>query len=72
VAPFHADSFIDSISDPNSGLVQKQLTLTYLGLDLLDLNKVLEEARAKESLENRSSNSVLESEKQSYPWWKLW
>lgn len=70
--PFHTDTFIDSVSDPNSGLVQKQLTLTYLGLDLLDLNQVLEEARSNENGEKRRLNSVEESEKQSYPWWKLW
>ncbi|MGB6037458.1 MAG: hypothetical protein WBG42_14380 [Cryomorphaceae bacterium] len=72
MSPFHADSFIDSISDPTNGGVQKKLALTYLGLDLLDLNKQLEEARSNENGESLGSKSSKEVEQQSYPWWKLW
>jgi hypothetical protein len=72
MASFQSNSFIDSLSDPNTGKEEKELSLLYLGMDLLDLSNKLEEARLNENPENSSSKSVEEIEKQSYPWWKLW
>jgi hypothetical protein len=72
MAPFNANSFIDSINDPKTGVVEKQLSLLYLGMDLLDLNEKLQEGRSSKSLEKGIVASVKESKNQSYPWWKLW
>gem|GEM_PF-4752355 len=72
MAPFHADTFIDSLSDPKNGRLQNQLTLMYLGLDLLEMNEQLEESRFNVDFENQSSESAKSMKNQSYPWWKIW
>ncbi|MCZ4409005.1 hypothetical protein O3Q51_09310 [Cryomorphaceae bacterium 1068] len=72
MASFKANSFIDSLSDPKTGETEKELSLLYLGIDLLDLSKKLEEARVSGDTESESLTSSKVVEKQSYPWWKLW
>jgi len=72
MASFQANSFIDSLSDPNTGTLEKELSLLYLGMDLLDLSNKLEEARMDENAEVERSKPSNGEDKKSYPWWKLW
>ena len=72
MAPFHSNSFIDAINDPGTGSVEKELSLMFMGVELLELDEKIQEGRSNNSLKKGSSSSPQKSDNQTYPWWKLW
>ena len=71
MAPFHANKLIDALADPKTGDAEKELSLLFLGMGLLDLDERLEESRSDTSGEE-GSKSAKETAHEKSPWWKLW
>lgn len=71
MAPFHANNLIDALADPKTGDAEKELSLLFLGVDLLDLDERLEESWGKTD-EVKGSKSDQDRVHKLSPWWKLW